>query len=527
MRPVSLTMKAFGSFAKKTEVPFSDFARGLYLVVGETGAGKTTIFDAIVFALFGAASGTNRKPDMMHSDYVEKSEDTEVCLVFDHNGKRYTVTRTIHFTKKRGTENEYGDGKLSADLILPEGRAVSGHAAVTRRCEELLGLNADQFRKIVMLAQGEFREFLAADSGKKSEILGKLFDSSAYVRYQTLLGSARAALDAKRKQYRESVDAVMRTTFRMPEEEDDSFLYHASNPQLIDNLDRLIVRDTERATELAERKAAAQKAVDEINTRKGAAESNNQKLDELFAAREHDEKLNAQRGDMETLTEQCARAQKALHKVCPARDKNAAAAVAVERARAELAALRAKEAELRDGCETTRANVEGDADAKARVIEIDASVIEPVATVKYKPDQVKTVRELEGTKVDQVYIGSCTNGRIEDLRVAAQIVRGKKIADGIRAILAPATPLVYRQALKEGLIADFIESGFCVTNPTCGACLGMSNGVLANGEVCASTTNRNFNGRMGKGGTVHLMSPATAAATALAGHIANSELFKG
>ena len=168
-----------------------------------------------------------------------------------------------------------------------------------------------------------------------------------------------------------------------------------------------------------------------------------------------------------------------------------------------------------------------DADARyTRVIEIDASVIEPVATVKYKPDQVRTVRELEGTHIDQVYIGSCTNGRIEDLRVAAQIVRGKKIADGIRAILAPATPLVYKQALKEGLIADFMEAGFCVTNPTCGACLGMSNGVLASGEVCASTTNRNFNGRMGKGGMIHLMSPATAAATAIAGHITNSELFK-
>ena len=168
-----------------------------------------------------------------------------------------------------------------------------------------------------------------------------------------------------------------------------------------------------------------------------------------------------------------------------------------------------------------------DADASyTRVIEIDASAIEPVATVKYKPDQVKPVRELEGTKVDQVYIGSCTNGRIEDLRVAAQIIRGKKIADGVRAILAPATPLVYKQALQEGLIADFMEAGFCVTNPTCGACLGMSNGVLASGEVCASTTNRNFNGRMGKGGMIHLMSPATAAATAIAGHITNSELFK-
>ena len=116
--------------------------------------------------------------------------------------------------------------------------------------------------------------------------------------------------------------------------------------------------------------------------------------------------------------------------------------------------------------------------------------------------------------MDQIYIGSCTNGRIEDLRVAAQVIRGKKIAPGIRAILSPATPLVYKQALKEGLIDDFMDAGFCVTNPTCGACLGMSNGVLASGEVCASTTNRNFNGRMGKGGMIHLMSPATAAATA-------------
>jgi 3-isopropylmalate/(R)-2-methylmalate dehydratase large subunit len=92
----------------------------------------------------------------------------------------------------------------------------------------------------------------------------------------------------------------------------------------------------------------------------------------------------------------------------------------------------------------------------------------------------------------------------------------------VRGIVSPATPRYYRQALAEGLIADFMDAGFCVTNPTCGACLGMSNGVLAEGEVCAATTNRNFNGRMGKGGMVHLMSPATAAATALAGHIANS-----
>lgn len=169
-----------------------------------------------------------------------------------------------------------------------------------------------------------------------------------------------------------------------------------------------------------------------------------------------------------------------------------------------------------------------DEDAKyERVIRFDLSNLEPMVTYGYKPDNVKPVREMEGTPVDQVYIGSCTNGRIEDLRIAAKVLEGKKISDNVRGILAPATPEVYMQALKEGIIEIFMKAGFCVTNPTCGACLGMSNGVLAEGEVCASTTNRNFYGRMGRGGMVHLMSPATAAATAIAGKITNSPFWKG
>lgn len=161
-----------------------------------------------------------------------------------------------------------------------------------------------------------------------------------------------------------------------------------------------------------------------------------------------------------------------------------------------------------------------------KVYTYDLSDLEPLATVGYKPDQVKSVRELEGTKVNQVYIGSCTNGRLSDLRIAASVLKGKHIAQGVRGIVSPATPKIYKQALTEGIIDIFMDAGFCVTNPTCGACLGMSNGVLAEGEVCASTTNRNFNGRMGKGGMVHLMSPATAAATAVAGTITNSPLYK-
>ncbi len=165
-----------------------------------------------------------------------------------------------------------------------------------------------------------------------------------------------------------------------------------------------------------------------------------------------------------------------------------------------------------------------DADAAyEKVIRHDVSKLQPLTTIGYKPDQVRAVSEIDATPVDQVYIGSCTNGRIEDLRIAAAVVKGHTVHPNVRAIVSPATPGVYKQALSEGLIDIFMDAGFCVTNPTCGACLGMSNGVLAEGEVCAATTNRNFNGRMGRGGMVHLMSPATAAATAIAGEISSAD----
>ncbi|AJF06964.1 MAG: 3-isopropylmalate dehydratase large subunit [Geoalkalibacter sp.] len=164
-----------------------------------------------------------------------------------------------------------------------------------------------------------------------------------------------------------------------------------------------------------------------------------------------------------------------------------------------------------------------DADAEyEKVLDFDVCDLEPQVTFDYKPDCVKSVGEMAGTPVDQVYIGTCTNGRIEDLRVAAEILKGRKLADTVRGIVSPATPKIFQDALAEGIIQVFMDAGFCVTNPTCGACLGMSNGVLAEGEVCASTSNRNFNGRMGKGGMVHLMSPSTAAATAVKGVITDA-----
>jgi len=156
-----------------------------------------------------------------------------------------------------------------------------------------------------------------------------------------------------------------------------------------------------------------------------------------------------------------------------------------------------------------------------KIITIDVSELQPLSTQNYSPGDSVLVCKLKGKKINQVYIGSCTNGRIEDLRIAAEIFtkEGKNVADEVRCIIVPATQNIYMQAMKEGLLDIFAKAGCYISGPTCGACLGMSCGVLAPNEVCVSTTNRNFPGRMGKDGMVHLVSPATAAITAINGFI--------
>lgn len=178
---------------------------------------------------------------------------------------------------------------------------------------------------------------------------------------------------------------------------------------------------------------------------------------------------------------------------------------------------------IKDGEDLTKWNSDPDA-VYDQVIEIDVSEIVPVITQNYSPGDVVSVSDLAGKPVNQVYIGSCTNGRIEDLRIAATIFRltGCEIADGVRCIVVPATQHIWDVALKEGLFEIFSKAGCHISGPSCGACLGMSCGVIAPGEVCVSTTNRNFPGRMGKDGMVHLASPATAAMTAINGVISEA-----
>ncbi len=155
------------------------------------------------------------------------------------------------------------------------------------------------------------------------------------------------------------------------------------------------------------------------------------------------------------------------------------------------------------------------------VYEIDLSQLKPTVSFPHLPENTRTIDNVGDIKIDQSIIGSCTNGRISDLRIAAEIMKGKRVAKNVRTIIIPGTQEIYLQALKEGLIEIFVEAGAVVSTPTCGPCLGGHMGILAEGERAISTTNRNFVGRMGHTDSeIYLSSPAVAAASAIAGKIA-------
>ncbi len=171
---------------------------------------------------------------------------------------------------------------------------------------------------------------------------------------------------------------------------------------------------------------------------------------------------------------------------------------------------------------------EADEDADYdEVIEINLSTLRPTVSFPHLPENTRTIDEVGSVKIDQVVIGSCTNGRIEDMRTAAEILKGRKVHPDVRTIIIPATQKIYKQCITEGLAEIFIDAGAIISTPTCGPCLGGYMGILADGEKALATTNRNFVGRMGHTGSeVYLASPAVAAATAIAGKIADPEKIK-
>ena len=204
MKPVRLIMSAFGPFAGEQAIDFSGFGTGgLYLICGDTGAGKTTVFDAISYALFGSPSGRDRQAEMMRSDFAQPAARTFVKLEFEYRGLIYSVTRNPSYERPRSRGEGMTQEIARAELIMPDGPAISGSSAVTAKIVELLGINRDQFSQIVMLAQGDFLRLLLSNTGERSEILRRIFGTGNYKEFQEQLKRWCADLQKEYERERE------------------------------------------------------------------------------------------------------------------------------------------------------------------------------------------------------------------------------------------------------------------------------------------------------------------------------------
>lgn len=429
MKPILLEMTAFGSYAEKTEVDFGRLTQGLYLITGDTGAGKTTIFDAIMFALYGTASGSDRTPEMMHCDFVDKSVDTAVRFTFRQGGRDYAVERTIHYRKKRGAENQFGDGLLDATLWEPEKDPLAGSTKVTERCTQLLGLNAEQFKKIVMLAQGEFKEFLKADSDKKNEILGKLFDNSVYVRYRELLKGARELLRKERETHRNTAADTMQNFFRLPEDaEQEDFL--PEHPKLLEHLSILVQTDEGCLRAAKTEREACQQKKSALDERKGAAAGQNALLDELAAKQEQLAALEGQAEEMERLQKAHDAAEKALHIVQPKREQLEQAKQAFLRAETEIAELEKQLEEQEKTAALAEVEVKADETVKTEIDSLSLAIqtLEQTIPQYEELDGKNTEKQKKETEIKE--------GARELAELEMQKEQEKAALEGISAELA-------------------------------------------------------------------------------------------
>ncbi|MBR0479545.1 MAG: SMC family ATPase [Solobacterium sp.] len=318
MKPLLLEMEAFGSFAEHTAIDFRRFHSGLFLLSGKIGSGKTTVFDAIVFALYGVPSGNYRDAKDMHSNYTPKSTDSTVSLAFSHQGKEYTVKRTIKFTKVRG-KNEYHNPRIDAWLYEPDAPVMDGSSKVTARITEIIGMDKAQFCQIVMLAQGEFKKFLRSGSSEKADILGRLYDDSQYKRYEELLTLSAKKLSEQRADAVNRIAFLMEQSFIRPEntEEYPESWWLAGDENLLQHLEDLTAADRKQMQEAEKERASRQEAEAKQIEAYVKAEENNKQLDELDARKEHLNVLESQKETYTALEKEYNTVFSAWHRVSP------------------------------------------------------------------------------------------------------------------------------------------------------------------------------------------------------------------
>ena len=291
MRPLKLVMSAFGPYAEKTVLDLDSLGKsGLYLITGDTGAGKTTIFDAITFALFGEASGDVRKSDMFRSKYADESTPTYVELTFEYSGKQYTVRRNPEYTRPRARGEGSTTEKANAELLFPDGRSVTGLKDVTNEVSRLMGIDGSQFTQIAMIAQGDFLKLLLSSNDDRKKLFRKIFHTEDYTVLQQKLSEESKKLEHSRRQLRDSIRQYTRGIMADEDNVLSIEVEKAKNDMLlsadiINLLEQLIKQDTYQQEVIEE---AAKNNDDEIadnTSRIAAAEERKAAAETLIKAK--------------------------------------------------------------------------------------------------------------------------------------------------------------------------------------------------------------------------------------------------
>lgn len=440
MKPILLEMTAFGSYANKTVVDFTKLQNGLYLITGDTGAGKTTIFDAITFALYGEASsaptkqgGRHRTFEMMHCDYVDKSVDTVVALKFEHLGKIHKVERVFHFKKSRAS-GEYVKSTPTATFWEEGKEVITQTDGVTKRITELLGMNAQQFCKIVMLAQGEFKKFLEADSDEKAKILGELFDDSEYVYFQNLLAGARnKLLDQRNEQGYGKVKSALES-FILPVNisDEEKEVYTPLHSGLENALETLVKNDEESLKNLEDKYQSLQRNRDELNKKIGAAKGQNGLLLELAQKEDYYAQLQEKQDEYRALKEQVELLNKVINKIEPKRKQLMLAKKLYDETNEQVIKLELKQNELSRATVLKKKEFESVNENSSRIDELSIS-IEKIQTALPKYEELNKRQEEKASELVQLD------------RASKEIERAKEDRDEIK------NELEKLQAEKEAL----------------------------------------------------------------------------
>lgn len=419
MKPQKLSMKAFGPYIDREEVDFTAFHSGLFLITGDTGAGKTTIYDALMFALFEETSnkpngkdtekGSVRDKSMLHSNFASKGVPTEVELIFEEDGKRYTVTRTIKYSKVRGTADSYGDAKFDAQLSDGDTLSVTGSEKVTAEVKRIIGMDAVQFRQIVMLSQGEFKAFLEARDNVRKEILGKVFDSSPYTALMDTLRSAKQKLSAQSievKKLRERV--LLPAVFPLPEGLSDAerAKFSPEHPDILQNIRELTGEEKNTLDRMEAELSGLNDALQKLKAAQSMAEYRNAELDILESLKAEQRKLEEDGAAMPEKRRKLEKSERAVHTVFPAQEKARAAekrydALKEQSAQAENALKRAETALQAAG---ERFNLTGEMKAKREELLVRSAKItealsdydrlsEAVASLALAQDIVKKTKD--------------------------------------------------------------------------------------------------------------------------------------